>query len=137
VGPAINKATNHATFPRSSLGVGTQPLAGGPSSSTEIHPVTLCTLFPVTSSAKSPIRHVTPVWDLDLSLKGLFDILLKKTSLVSLKEGSEKSPRVARSSWFCREEPFVLLIPLGFGFQRLNQPLLAWAAGTFHSRLQR
>lgn len=51
-------------------------------------------LAPVTSSGKQPIGHVTPIWDLDLSLKELSDILLKKTSLVSLKEGSERSPQV-------------------------------------------
>lgn len=57
-----------------------------------MHTVTL--LLPVTSSGKSPIRHVTSVWDLELSLKGLTDILLKKTGLISLKEGSERSPWV-------------------------------------------
>lgn len=135
MGPATYKATNHATFPINSLGGrGCQPVAGGPSSYTEIHTDTLCTLLPVTSSGKQPIRHVIPIWDLDLSLKGLSDILLKKTSLVSLKKESERSPRV-------------LMIPQGgilcpsdtpeIGPQRLNRPLLAWAAGTFHSRLQR
>lgn len=36
------------------------------------------------------LRQATPVWDLDPSLKGPSDIPLK-TSLVSLKEGPEKS----------------------------------------------
>lgn len=75
----------------------------------------------MTSSGKQPTRHVTSVWVLDLSLKGLSDIFLKRTSFVSLKEGSQ------RSSWspgFHWEEHFVLQMPLGFGHPRLKRPCL-------------